>query len=88
MNNGNFENGFNTEAFVEWIEDILSLNTYAVEMVYNIIKYAQAYKNVSKDQMAYFISDLLPDEISFLDVAKYCGDNELSTHTLVDLGRK
>lgn len=82
-----YNEGFNETAFIEWIEDKFELNTYAVQMVINIIEYAQKLEHVSKDQFAYFISDLLP-EVEFEEVANYCEDCILTDTTLRALGRK
>lgn len=82
-----YNKGFNETAFIEWIEDKFELNTYAVQMVINIIEYAQKWEHVSKDQFAYFISDLLP-EVEFEEVVNYCEDCILTDTTLRALGRK
>ena len=52
----------------------------------NIIEYAHKHEHVSKDQFAYFISDLVP-EIEFMDVAKFCEDDILTRDILRQLGR-
>lgn len=57
-----YNKGFNEKAFMEWIEDKFDLNSYAVEMITNIIEYARKREQASKDHFAYFISDLLPEE--------------------------
>ena len=82
-----YNKGFNENAFIEWIEDKFELNQYAVQMVTNIIEYAQKWEQVSKDQFAEFISNLLP-EVEFLEVAKFCEDSILTNSTLTALGRK
>lgn len=78
--------GFNEKAFTEWLEEKYDLNSYAVEMVTNIIEYANKWEHVSKDQLAYFISDLLP-EVEFEEVAQFCEDSILTDGTLRALGR-
>lgn len=82
-----YNKGFNEKAFTEWLEDKFDLNSYAVEMVTNIIEYAYKQERVSKDQFAYFISDLLP-EVEFEEVAQFCEDCMLTDGTLRALGRK
>lgn len=81
-----FNKGFNEKAFTEWLEEKYDLNSYAVEMVTNIIEYAHKWEHVSKDQLAYFISDLLP-EVEFEEVAQFCEDCMLTDGTLRALGR-
>lgn len=81
-----YNKGFNETAFIEWIEDKFELNTYAVQMVINIIEYAQKWEHVSKDQFAYFIADLLP-EVEFEEVVQFCEDSILTDGTLRALGR-
>lgn len=81
-----YNKGFNEKAFTEWLEDKFDLNSYAVEMVTDIIEYAHKWEHVSKDQFAYFISDLLP-EVEFEEVAQFCEDCMLTDGTLRALGR-
>lgn len=81
-----YNKGFNEKAFIEWLEEKYDLNSYAVEMVTNIIEYAHKWEQVSKDQLAYFISDLLP-EVEFEEVAQFCEDCMLTDGTLRALGR-
>ena len=78
--------GFNRDGFIEWLEDKHGLNSFTVELLDNIIDYAHKHEHVSKDQFAYFISDLVP-EVEFLDVARYCEDGILTRDTLRELGR-
>ena len=78
--------GFNRDAFIEWLEDKHGLNPFTVELLDNIIDYAHKHEHTSKDQFAYFISDLVP-EIEFVDVVKFCEDDILTRDTLRQLGR-
>ena len=78
--------GFNRDGFIEWLEDKYGLNSFTVELLDNIIDYAHKHEHVSKDQFAYFISDLVP-EIEFVDVVKFCEDAILTNDTLRQLGR-
>lgn len=81
-----YNKGFNEKAFTEWLEEKYDLNRYAVEMVTNIIEYAHKQEHASKDQFAYFISNLLP-EVEFEEVAQFCEDCMLTDGTLRALGR-
>lgn len=76
--------GFNRDGFIEYLEDKYGLNSFAVALLDNIIEYAHKHEHVSKDQFAYFISDLMP-EIEFIDVAKFCEDAILTKDTLRQL---
>ena len=78
--------GFNRDGFIEWLEDKHGLSSFTVELLDNIIDYAHKHEHVSKDQFAYFISDLVP-EIEFIDVAKFCEDDILTRDTLRQFGR-
>lgn len=82
-----YSKGFNENAFIEWIEDRFDLNPYSVQMVTNIIEYAQEWEHVSKNQLAEFIANLLP-EVEFPDVARFCEDSILTDSALRVLGRK
>lgn len=82
-----YNKGFNENAFIEWIEDRFELNPYSVQMVTNIIEYAQKLAHVSKDQFAEFVANLLP-EVELEEVARFCQDSILTDSTLRMLGRK
>ena len=56
------------------------------DLVENIIDYATKNKKVTKDQLPYFISDILP-EVEFLEVARFCHEFYLTDGTLKQLGR-
>ena len=62
-------------------------NSFGRNIVSEIIEYAYEHQNVSLDQFAYFVSDLLP-EVEFLEVARFCSDDMLTDTTLVLLDRK
>lgn len=82
-----YNKGFNETAFIEWVKDKLDLNPYGVDIVSNIIEYAQKWEHVSKDQFAEFVTTLLP-EVEFKEVARFCSDEILTDSTLRMLGRK
>ena len=68
------------------LEENFTTDNYARQTVLNIIDYAHKHEHISKDQFAYFISDLLP-EVEFLEVARFCDDAILTNGTLKELGR-
>ena len=78
--------GFDSNGFMEWLEENFTTDHYARQTVLNIIDYAHKHEHISKDQFAYFISDLLP-EVEFLEVARFCDDAILTNGTLKELGR-
>ena len=57
------------------------------DFVENIIDSAVEHNNVSKDQLCYFVSDMLP-EVEFLEVARFCENGILTNSTLKELGRE
>ena len=78
--------GFDSSGFMEWLEENFTTDKYARQTVLNIIDYAHKHEHISKDQFAYFISDLLP-EVEFLEVARFCEEAILTNGTLKELGR-
>lgn len=79
--------GFDLDGFMEWIEETFDTDSFARQIVLQIVEYAHKYEHISKDQFAYFVSDMLP-EVEFLEVAKFCEDKILTNGTLKQLGRK
>lgn len=82
-----YKEGFDKNAFAEWLKDKFDLNPYAVQMVINIVEYAQEWQYIDKDRFAHFVSDILPD-VEFEEVARFCDDSILTSSTLRALGRK
>lgn len=78
---------FDRNGFMNWLEETFITNSFGRNIVSEIIEYAYEHQNVSLDQFAYFVSDLLP-EVEFLEVARFCSDNMLTDTTLVLLDRK
>lgn len=82
--------GFDKDRFMAWLKEEFPgvIDTHwNYELVENVIDYATKYEHISKDQFAYFVSDMLP-EVEFLEVAKFCEDGYLTEGTLKALGRK
>ena len=78
---------FDRNGFMNWLEETFITNSFGRNIVSEIIEYAYEHQNVSLDQFAYFVSDLLP-EVEFLEVARFCSDDMLTDTTLVLLERK
>lgn len=69
----NYEKGFARNAFMNYLSEKFDVNSFAEDIVNIIIDYAHTHEHISKDQFAYFISDMLPD-IEFAEVAAFCED--------------
>lgn len=68
---------FDRNGFMNWLEETFITNSFGRNIVSEIIEYAYEHQNVSLDQFAYFVSDLLP-EVEFLEVARFCSDDMLT----------
>lgn len=83
------KNGFDKDGFMSWLKEEFPgvVDTHWIwNLVENIIDYATKNKNASKDQLPYFISDIIP-EVEFLEVARFCHEFYLINGTLKQLGR-
>ena len=71
--------GFDEKGFMSYLEETFGGfdNRFLRELVQNVIDYAQKWEHVSKDQFAYFVSDMLP-EVEFGEVAMFCEDSILT----------
>lgn len=78
------ENGFNKEGFMSWLKEEFPgvVDTHwNWELVENIIGYAIENKNTENDELAIFLSSMLP-EIEYIEIAKFCDEDMLSSFTL------
>ena len=83
------KHGFDVDGFMEWLKEKFAGcldNYWDFELVENIINYGFKHEMIGKDQLAYWISDMLP-EVEFLDVARFMEDGHLTNTTLGILGR-
>lgn len=81
--------GFNFEGFILWLNEKFSGcldNQWNYDLVENIIEYGFKHEMIAKDQLCYWISDILPD-VEFLEVARFMEDDHLTNGTLKALGR-
>lgn len=84
------DKGFNKDAFMNWLKEEFSGyldNHWNYDLVENIINYALKHESIGKDQFCYFVADMLP-EVEFLEVARFCEDEKLTSGTLKALGRR
>ena len=72
-------NGFDKEDFLWYVARnyIKHACGYADDMVENLVNYAIKNEHVSKDQLCYFLADMLP-EIEFAEVAQFAEDDILT----------
>lgn len=81
-------NGVDQGSFYDWISETFVVDSgYAWQLLSNIIDYGIGHENVSKDQLANWITDIVP-EVSFEEVALFCADEILTNSTLKEIGRK
>lgn len=74
--------GFDKSGFMDYLQSNFTMNQrYALDMIDNIIQYGIQKQNVSRDQLVWFLYDILPD-ISFKEIAVYCDDDKLTAYGL------
>ena len=73
---------FNRQGFRMYMWNEFSLDQFARELVDNILTYANKDHSASKDQFAYFVSDMIP-EIEFGEVAAFCDDSVLTKNGIM-----
>lgn len=74
------EKGFNREGFLNWLKEEFPGcldNEWDYKLVDSILEDALDSKCISKNQLCYYLSDVLPD-VDYLDVAVFCKDNLLT----------
>ena len=71
------EDSFDREGFCRYMSDTFNMDRFAREMAENIIDYGIRNLNHGKDDLAYFISDIIP-EVEFKEVAGFCDDQILT----------
>ena len=82
--------GFNFEGFMTWLKEEFPglIDTHwNYDLIENIVEYGFKHEMISKDQLCYWISDMLP-EVEFLEVARFMEDGHLTNDTLKALGRQ
>lgn len=74
---------FDKSGFMEWLQNTFHgfENSMFRGTVENIIDYGLKNKNISKDQLAYFLSDTIC-EVEFLEAARFCPKDSLTDSTL------
>lgn len=65
---------FDKDGFMRWLKETLNFELCAqqitVELILNLLEYAEKNNNHSKNQMAYFLSDIIPD-VSVENIARF-----------------
>lgn len=73
-------NEFNKEGFLDYVRETFNFDGTMQRTVENIVDYA-IKRQTSKDQICYFVSDLV-DDIAFGEVAMFCPDSLLTRYGL------
>ena len=78
--------GFAIEEFMEFMDEKLKDNQlhdshYTRELIENLVNYAENHEHTTRDSLAYFLSDIIPD-VEFGDVAAFCRDDILTSYGL------
>lgn len=75
----NTENTIRIEEFVQFVLTTHgdSNNQFEYLMLYNIVEYGIKHHNTSKDQLAYFLSDIIPN-VEFTEVINYVNNDYLT----------
>ena len=68
-----YNNGFDIKGFEEYMNESFSLDEFSQSMVDNLANFAVENQNHSKDQLADFLSDVIP-EVEFKEIAGFCED--------------
>lgn len=78
------KNRFNKEGFMKWLKEefpgVIDIH-WNYNLVEHIIDYAMENKNTGDDELAIFLSSMLP-EIEYIEIAKFCDEDMLSNFTL------
>lgn len=64
---------FYKNEFMEYMEDIFVMDRFARDLLYSIIEYGEKKCNVTKNQIVYFIYDILKevDCIDYKEIEKF-----------------
>ena len=77
------EDKFNLKDILEYLSKTTDGfdNTFLRCLVGNLVYYAVRNQSVSKDQLCWFLSDILPD-VDFFEIAAFTDDSCLTDHGL------
>lgn len=78
---------FDKHAFLAYLEDVYvgfsgNQGRFLRETVENLIDYGLKHKSTSKDDLVYFLYDVLPDELRLGEIAACCDDSMLTNNLL------
>lgn len=72
--------GFDDNAFLTYLQSNFNGcdNRFTFDLLLNILEYAHKWYHVSKDQLIWFLLDILPDELEFGEIAQFANDEILT----------
>ena len=80
----NSMSSFNRAGFMNYVSDkCTTLNNLSYQLINNIVCYGMEQKNNAKDQLVYFITDLVP-RLDFGEVAAFCDDAHLTNYGIAE----
>jgi len=74
------ENGFDRDGFMDYLEHTFNGFEYPIArgLVDNLIDYGLEHERISKDQMCYWLCNMIP-EVEFGEVAMFIDDRSLTS---------
>ena len=78
-----FKDGFDKQNFMWYMQEAFSMAVFGRNLLESIVEYAIKNEHVSKDQLAYFLSDIIP-EVEFCETAAFCEDTILTSNGLYE----
>ena len=74
-----FIDGFAHEQFIDYLQTKHNFDSdsFAIDLIQQLIEYGRKYHKVSKDQLAYFLTDIIPD-LDFYEAAAFFEDKCLT----------
>ena len=77
------EHGLASKQLIEYLIKLHKLDhsVYAILTLEKIIEYGEAHEDASKDQLAYYLTDLIP-ELTYEEVILFFADEKLTEYGL------
>lgn len=74
---------FGRDGFIGYMEEIFGAEGFEKELIEGITDYGIAHNNTSKDQLAYFLSDVI-QVLTFGEAAMFCPDSMLTANGIAE----